>query len=44
MIVVGGLNPLAACEENNISTRNIAMGSLFEFKELTSYTKFNSYD
>jgi len=34
MIVVGGLNPLAACEENGIKTHNLAMGTLFDFKEL----------
>lgn len=35
MIVVGGLNPLAACEENNLKTSNMAMGTLFDFKELS---------
>ncbi|MGA1823976.1 MAG: DUF128 domain-containing protein [bacterium] len=34
MIVIGGLNPLAACEENQIETKNVAMGTLFDFRKL----------
>lgn len=37
MIVVGGLNPIAACEENNIKTNNLAMGTLLDFMELTPF-------
>lgn len=38
MVVLGGLNPLAAVEEHGIETNNVAMGTLFEFSELTHYT------
>ena len=34
MIVFGGLNPVAAAEENGLGTKNIAMGTLFPFKDL----------
>lgn len=37
MIVLPGLNPLAACEEAAIETKNLAMGTLFEFSNLVSY-------
>lgn len=43
MIVVGGLNPLAACEENNIKTNNLAMGTLLDFKKLSSLDQLESY-
>lgn len=34
IVVAGGLNPLAAVEENGIGTENLAMGALFEFEAL----------
>jgi repressor of nif and glnA expression len=37
MIVLPGLNPLAACEEAGIETGNLAMGTLFEFSELVPF-------
>ncbi|MGA1871018.1 MAG: DUF128 domain-containing protein [bacterium] len=40
MIVIGGLNPLAACEENTIETKSVAMGSLFEFRKLSPISDF----
>lgn len=43
MVVIGGLNPLAAVEENGIKTQNLAMGSLFEFKKLTHYKTIKQY-
>ena len=39
MIVAGGLNPLAAVEESNISTENIAMKSLYPFEQLIPFWK-----
>ena len=42
MIVAGGLNPLAAVEESNIMTENIAMKSLFPFEDLIPFWKLNS--
>jgi repressor of nif and glnA expression len=42
MIVAGGLNPLAAVEESNITTENIAMKSLFPFEDLIPFWKLNS--
>ncbi|MEW5802378.1 MAG: NrpR regulatory domain-containing protein [bacterium] len=39
MIVVGGLNPLAACEENNVKTNNLAMGALLDFSELSPVSR-----
>lgn len=38
MIVVGGLNPMAAAEEQGIQTQNIAMGTVFAFNKLTHYS------
>lgn len=35
MVVVGGLNPIAACEEKGIETHSIAMKTLFPFQELS---------
>lgn len=37
LVVLGGLNPLAAVEEAGIATRNQAMGSLMPFEELPPY-------
>ncbi len=37
MIVLAGLNPLAACEEEGIPTENLAMGTLYEFAELATF-------
>ena len=37
MVVLPGLNPLAACEEEGIETGNVAMGALFDFEELVEY-------
>ncbi|MBN1545068.1 MAG: DUF128 domain-containing protein, partial [Syntrophaceae bacterium] len=42
MIVAGGLNPIAAVEESGITTESIAMGSLFEFEQLTPFWELNS--
>lgn len=39
IIVVGGLNPIAACEENNVKTTSMAMGTLLDFKELLPFTQ-----
>ena len=38
MIVMGGLNPIAAAEETGIEIHNIAMGTLFPFKELVEFS------
>ncbi len=43
MIVVGGLNPIAACEENGIETHNLAMKTLFEFKTLFPFDQLKKY-
>jgi len=37
LVVIGGLNPLAAVEEAGIATDNHAMGTLMPFEELASY-------
>ncbi len=37
IIVAGGLNPVAAVEEGGIPTENLAMGTLFEFRDLIPY-------
>ncbi|KMY67880.1 hypothetical protein AAU61_08480 [Desulfocarbo indianensis] len=37
LVVIGGLNPLAAVEEAGIATHNHAMGTLMPFEELASY-------
>jgi repressor of nif and glnA expression len=42
IIVAGGLNPLAAVEESNITTENIAMKSLFAFEHLIPFWELNS--
>ena len=42
MIVAGGLNPIAAVEESGIDTESIAMGSLFEFEQLTPFWELNN--
>jgi len=41
MVVVGGLNPLAACEENGIETQNLAMKTLFEFQTLSPFDQLD---
>jgi repressor of nif and glnA expression len=43
MIVVGGLNPIAACEENGIETHNLAMKTLFEFKMLFPFDQLKKF-
>ncbi|MEW6585560.1 MAG: NrpR regulatory domain-containing protein [Nitrospirota bacterium] len=37
MVIVGGLNPVAAIEERGISTENSAMSTLYEYSKLTSF-------
>lgn len=37
MVIVGGLNPIAAIEESGISTENSAMSTLFEYSKLTPF-------
>ena len=39
MVVLPGLNPLAACQETGIDTDNLAMGTLFEFGDLVSFER-----
>ncbi|MGA1790592.1 MAG: DUF128 domain-containing protein [bacterium] len=39
MILIGGLNPIAACVENGIKTQNFAMKTLCEFKKLVPYNQ-----
>jgi repressor of nif and glnA expression len=39
MIVLPGLNPLAACEEHGIQTENLAMGTLLDFSELVPFER-----
>ncbi|HOV90145.1 MAG TPA: NrpR regulatory domain-containing protein [Syntrophorhabdaceae bacterium] len=39
MIVVGGLNPIAAVEESGIFTDSMAMSTLFEFSRLQSFNE-----
>lgn len=43
MVVIGGLNPLAAVEEIGIKTQNLAMGSLYEFKKLSHFKTIKTY-
>jgi hypothetical protein len=38
LIVVGGLSPISAVEESGVPTYNLAMSTLFEFRDLISYT------
>lgn len=42
LVVVGGLNPLAAAEEAGIETHNKALTSLFEFEQMADFTKLES--
>jgi len=42
LVVVGGLNPLAAVEEAGIKTHNKALTALFEFERLTSFRELPS--
>ena len=44
MIVVGGLNPLAAAEEAGIPTHNRALTGLFDFDKLVAYQDLNALD
>ncbi|RJR18347.1 MAG: DUF128 domain-containing protein [Nitrospiraceae bacterium] len=37
MVIVGGLNPVAAIEESGIHTENSAMSTLFEYSKLTAF-------
>ncbi len=39
LVVIGGLNPLAALEEAGVSTENRAMSGMIEFEELIPWTK-----
>ena len=39
MVVLGGLNPIAACEENGIETENLAMKTVFDFKALFPFSQ-----
>lgn len=39
MIVVGGLNPIAAAEESGISTESLAMSTLYEYSKLMSFNE-----
>jgi repressor of nif and glnA expression len=39
LVVVGGLNPLAAVEEAGIPTQNKALTGLFEFEQLVPYER-----
>jgi len=39
LVVIGGLNPLAAVEEAGIPTQNRAMGTLLPFEELLPYQR-----
>ncbi|HOJ43499.1 MAG TPA: NrpR regulatory domain-containing protein [Syntrophorhabdaceae bacterium] len=43
MIVVGGLNPIAAVEESGIYTESMAMSTLFEFSKLQSFNEALSF-
>jgi HTH-type transcriptional regulator, global nitrogen regulator NrpRI len=40
IIVVGGLNPIAAVEESGIQTESKAMSTLFEYSELKTFESF----
>lgn len=42
LIVVGGLNPLAAVEESGIPTRNKALTGMYEFEGLMPYTELGA--
>jgi HTH-type transcriptional regulator, global nitrogen regulator NrpRI len=37
MVVAGGLNPLAALEESGVATQNIAMGTLYDFRQMLPF-------
>ena len=41
MVVVGGLNPIAAIHESNIPTENKAMSTLYEYSRLTKFKEGN---
>jgi repressor of nif and glnA expression len=43
MVLMGGLNPLAAVEEAGIKTQNLAMGSLYEFKKMIHFQTTKKY-
>jgi repressor of nif and glnA expression len=40
MVLIGGLNPVAAAEEAGIRAENRAMGSLIDYQELTKFWEF----
>jgi len=42
MVVAGGLNPLAAIEESGIATQNIAMGTLYDFRQMVPFWELKS--
>jgi len=42
LVVVGGLNPLAAVEEAGIETHNKALTGLFEFEQTVDFTQLES--
>lgn len=41
IVIVGGLNPIAAVHESNISTESKAMSTLYEYSRLTKYKEGN---
>ena len=43
MVVLGGLNPLAACQENGIETDNLAMKTVFDFKTLFPFSQLKKF-
>lgn len=43
MIVVGGLNPIAAVEESGIYTESMAMSTLYDFSRLLSFNEALSF-
>jgi hypothetical protein len=43
MIVLAGLNPLAACEEEGVETVSVAMGALFDFERLVEFERLREF-
>ncbi len=41
LVIVGGLNPIAAIHESNISTESKAMSTLYEYSKLIKYQESN---
>jgi repressor of nif and glnA expression len=37
LVVVGGLNPIAAVEESGIATRSRAMSTLYDYENLVTF-------